>query len=438
MQKKHFHSTLKSWSGIIISVIVLTISSRTSAQNIDYARFLMDSLSAPGLHGRGYVNYGAHQAAEFLVREMASNGIKPFTDSYSQTFGLNVNTFPGSMMINIDGIRMEAGSEFIVSASSPSVNQVFDLLFTDEDFFKNEKKIRKLAGKDLKTTMLAFDRSALEGEAAYLADSLLTYNFLGAGGFVLINSKNKLVWSVWPGENQKKFPVIEILEDALPRKPKNIALSIDAEYLTNHSVRNITGYIPGAVSPDTFMVFTAHYDHLGRMGRETYFPGANDNASGVAMMLDLARHFSDTANQSPYSIAFIALTAEEMGLKGSEYFVENPWFPLASIRFLINLDMVGTGSEGITIVNGTIYEDAFETLVKINADNNYIPKVAKRGESCNSDHCPFYQKGVPSIFIYSLGNEHREYHSIYDQSHRVPFTEYEDIFRLLRDFVLTY
>lgn len=438
MQKKHFHSTLKSWSGIIISVIVLTISSRTSAQNIDYARFLMDSLSAPGLHGRGYVNYGAHQAAEFLVREMASIGIKPFTDSYSQTFNLNVNTFPGSMMVNIDGIRLEAGSEFIVSASSPSVNQVFDLLFTDEDFFKNEKKIRKLAGKDLKNNLLAFDRSVLEGEAAKLADSLLAYNFLGAGGFLLINSNNKLVWSVWPGENQKKFPVIEILEDALPRKSKNIALSIDAEYLSNHSVRNITGYIPGAVSPDTFIVFTAHYDHLGRMGRDTYFPGANDNASGVAMMLDLARHFSDTANQSPYSIAFIALAAEEMGLKGSEYFVENPFLPLGNIRFLINLDMVGTGSDGITVVNGTVYENAFETLLKINADNNYIPKVAKRGESCNSDHCPFYKKGVPSIFIYSLGNEYREYHSIYDQSYRVPFTEYEDIFRLLRDFVLTY
>jgi hypothetical protein len=438
MQKSHIQSSCLTWFTLLLSVILLTAGNRSSAQKIDYARFLMDSLSAPGLHGRGYFEYGAHQAAEFIVREIARNGIKPFSDSYSQSFGLNVNTFPGSMMVNIDGIRLEAGSEFIVSASTPSVNQVFELLFTDENFFENEKKIQKLAKKDLKTTLLAFDRSVLKGEAAKLADSLLSDNFLGAGGYLLINSKNKLVWSVWPGENQKKFPVIEIIEDALPRKAKNLALSIDAEYLNNHSVRNIIGYIPGSVSPDAFLVFTAHYDHLGRMGRETYFPGANDNASGVAMMLDLARHFADSTNQPAFSIAFIALAAEEMGLKGSEYYVENPLFPLGNIRFLINLDMVGTGSEGITVVNGTIYEEAFEKLVKINSDNNYIPKVVKRGESCNSDHCPFYQKGVPSIFIYSMGNEHREYHSIYDQSHRVPLTEYEDIFRLLRDFVLTY
>ena len=127
-----------------------------------------------------------------------------------------------------------------------------------------------------------------------------------------------------------------------------------------------------------------------------------------------------------------------MGLKGSSYYVENPFFPLESIRFLINLDMVGTGSEGITVVNGTVYTDAFAKLDSINTANDYIAQVAERGESCNSDHCPFYQKGVPSVFIYSRGKEYLEYHNIYDLPEYLPFTKYEGIFRLLRDFTTIY
>jgi Zn-dependent M28 family amino/carboxypeptidase len=267
---------------------------------------------------------------------------------------------------------------------------------------------------------------------------MLATNFLGAGGYLLINNENKLGWSVWPGEVQKSFPVVEVREDALPRKPKNLALTIEAEYNQNMEVKNVLGFIPGTTAADTFLVFTAHYDHLGRMGSETYFPGANDNASGIAMMLDLARYFSKSANQQKYSIAFIALAGEELGLKGSTYFVENPFFPLENIRFLINLDMVGTGSEGITVVNGAIYPEAFALLDSINGANNYLVKVASRGESCNSDHCPFYQKGVPSIFIYSRGMEYLEYHNIYDLPQNLPFTEYDDIFRLLRDFIKIY
>jgi Zn-dependent M28 family amino/carboxypeptidase len=100
--------------------------------------------------------------------------------------------------------------------------------------------------------------------------------------------------------------------------------------------------------------------------------------------------------------------------------------------------MVGTGSEGITIVNGTVYPKAFALLDSINTSNNYLLNVTPRGESCNSDHCPFYQKGVPSVFIYSRGKEYQEYHNIYDLPQNLPFTEYVDIFSLLRDFIKIY
>lgn len=422
----------------LLILLFLAIGITAGAQDIDFAHYIVNKLAAPKMEGRGYVNYGSHQAAEFLAQEMVKSGLRPFKDTYSQTFPLSVNTFPGIMMAIMDRKTLKPGADFLISASSPSVNQVYELIFPKEKVFESVDKLQKLNKDGLASAMIAFDRSALKGEAARLADSLLNYNFIDAGGYLLINSKNKLAWSVWPGEIQKSFPVVEIREDALPRKPKNLALSIEAEYKKDVELRNLVGYIPGTTAADTFMVFTAHYDHLGRMGSETYFPGANDNASGIAMMLDLARHFSKSAHQQKYSIAFIALAGEEMGLKGSTYFVENPFFPLENIRFLVNLDMVGTGSEGITVVNGTVYTDAFAKLDSINTANEYLTNIASRGESCNSDHCPFYQKEVPSIFIYSRGKEYLEYHNIYDLPQYLPFTKYEEIFRLLRDFTTTY
>jgi Zn-dependent M28 family amino/carboxypeptidase len=195
------------------------------------------------------------------------------------------------------------------------------------------------------------------------------------------------------------------------------------------------GYVRGVVEPDSFLVFTAHYDHLGRMGKDVYFPGANDNASGTAMLLDLARYYSAEGKQPWYSIAFICLSGEETGLNGSGYYTRNPLFPLKQIKFLVNLDMVGTGSEGITMVNATVFKEAYERMVKINADHEYILTVKQRGESCNSDHCPFYQMGVPAVFIYSQGKEFTEYHNPDDKSSILPLTEYKDIFRLMVDFM---
>jgi len=113
-------------------------------------------------------------------------------------------------------------------------------------------------------------------------------------------------------------------------------------------------------------------------------------------------------------------------------------FPLEQIAFLINLDMVGTGSEGISVVNGKIFTRQYEKLAKINAEKAYVATVTQGGESCNSDHCPFYKKGVPAVFIFSKGKEHREYHNIYDSRDRIPFTDYTDIFSLMRDFINSY
>jgi Zn-dependent M28 family amino/carboxypeptidase len=173
------------------------------------------------------------------------------------------------------------------------------------------------------------------------------------------------------------------------------------------------------------------------MGKNAWFPGANDNASGVAMLMDLANYYAKPENQPYWSVAFMLFSGEEAGLKGSTHYTKNPLFMPEGMNLLINLDMVGSGSDGITIVNSIAYKGLYDDMVKINSENNYLPEIKARGEACNSDHCPFYNMGVKSIFIYTMGDEHLEYHTIYDTNDDFPFTAYDGLFRLLTDYVST-
>jgi Zn-dependent M28 family amino/carboxypeptidase len=185
--------------------------------------------------------------------------------------------------------------------------------------------------------------------------------------------------------------------------------------------------VKGTANSQKFLVVTAHYDHLGRMGSDTYFPGANDNASGVAEMLALAAYFAK--NPLHKNILFVAFTGEEAGLLGSKYFVRNPPIPLDSIDFLLNLDLSGTGDEGITVVNATLYPEIFDKLVSLNKENNYVAKVKKRGPAANSDHYYFTENSVPAFFIYTLGGI-KAYHDVYDKPETLPLDEAADLIQL--------
>lgn len=403
------------------------------AQDIDYARKIMDTLSSPSMYGRGYVNNGSEIAAEFLESEMKRIGLQSFDAGFRQPFSVDVMTYPSNMSLSIDGKQLKPGYEFTVFTGSPTLKGTYTIQFIDSSSFRRNgslKKIKKDGGK----TFICYDPSKMKGKFKRMSDSLLVTNFINCAGFIHITTKASISWSVML-RAVFRYPVFTVLESVLPTESKSITIDITAKPVKDYRISNVIGYIKGTTEPDSFIVMTAHYDHLGMMGPEVYFPGANDNASGTAMILDLARYYSKPENKPGKSIVFMAFAGEEIGLEGSDYYVENPVFPLKNISFLINLDMVGTGSEGITMVNATQLPAYYEKMVKINADNEYILKVAKRGESCNSDHCPFYKKGVPAIFIYSMGKEHIEYHNPEDKAAKVPFTEYNDIFSLLRDYI---
>jgi hypothetical protein len=193
---------------------------------------------------------------------------------------------------------------------------------------------------------------------------------------------------------------------------------------------NIIGTLPGTEVPDSFLVVSAHYDHLGKIG-DAYFPGANDNASGVAMLLAMARYFSYPANRLRYSLVFIAFGAEEVGLVGSQYFVEkDPWIPLNRMRFLLNLDLMGNGVEGITAVGGRDFPLEFKYLQHLNDSLHAVPLVKSRANAPNSDHYYFLESGVPGFFVYTLGGP-PHYHDVKDTPQALQLSNYGGLLKLM-------
>jgi Zn-dependent M28 family amino/carboxypeptidase len=197
----------------------------------------------------------------------------------------------------------------------------------------------------------------------------------------------------------------------------------------------VIGYIKGSQYPDSFIVFSAHYDHLGMMGKWALFPGANDNASGVAMMLDIMHHYAKS--KPKYSIAFMAFSGEEVGLFGSYYYTQHPLFDLRQISMLINLDLMGTGDKGMTVVNATLFPKEFQDIQVINLTKDYLPTVNPRGKAQNSDHYFFSENGVKAFYFYLMG-EYHYYHDVYDLPEVLTLSKYNEAFKLIVDFTDDY
>jgi hypothetical protein len=387
----------------------------------------VDSLTSPSFHGRGYVDDGEKIAAAFISGEYKKSKLKSFGDSYFQPFTLPMNTFPDTIDIFVDGKKLVPGQDFVLASSSPSVGDEFELLW----FMKDTSGIPRF---DKNVDTILIEKKVIVTD---MSPRKFPYEKHNPMGYVFLQ-KEKTMWHVSDGWEVKDYFSLQIVQNKISKENKTLRIKCENRFFENYPTQNVIGYIKGKKRPNSYFVFTAHYDHLGQMGPEAYFPGGNDNASGSAMLLDLLRYYSLPENQPDISMVFMAFSAEEAGLLGSKFYTENPLFPLEEIKFLVNLDMVGSGSKGIKVVNGSVFKKEFDKLVKINTENEYLLKVNTRGEAANSDHYFFYDKGVPSFFIYTLGPECIEYHSIYDNPKNVPFTEYEDLFRLLVAFEKTF
>ncbi len=418
-----------------ILILLITLPLVSFSQSREYAREILDQLCASSFDGRGYVNGGERKAADYIKKEMQSMGLKAYTEDYFQKFNLSANTLGGKLCVKINKKKLEPGVDYLIDAEATTQKATYPVKKVSAATLKDEQG---LANTLLNSgpVFLLIDTEEFtdkeDGRFLYELAGLIKchpdQNISIKGAIFL--SPNKLTWT--PGPMACERTVIRLLKKNAPEKIEKISIDVVNQFHEKYPSQNVIGYIPGKVHPDSLIVMTAHYDHLGRMGKDTYFPGANDNASGIAMMLNVAKHYAQ--NRPDKSMVFMAFGSEEIGLIGSRFFVENPLFPLANINFLINLDILGTGEDGIQVVNGSIHRDKFDRMVAMNSDNDWLKQVKIRGSMCKSDHCFFHEKGVPAFYIYTLGGV-AFYHDIYDKSETLPLTEFEDIMQLLIHFI---
>jgi hypothetical protein len=405
------------------------------AQNLEKTKQRIEVLASPKFHGRGYVKNGVNIAADYIVDELKETKVKYFGNSYHQPFFVNVNTFPSKLELKIDDKLLNLGTDYIIGHASSDFKGKYDLLIVDTLLLNNtDEFINSIKDKDTSKKILVIDHKFIhEDKSKKFFIHLIYSNFLNFAGIIEL-IPNELLTSV--GTYKQKYPLIKIKREAFPCNSNEVFINIKSKFIKNFKTKNIIGYVEGA-KKDEYVVFSAHYDHVGMMGKKVYVPGAQDNASGTALLLDLADYYSK--NNPEYSIVFMFFGGEELGLLGSNHYIKNPLFDLSKIKLLINLDMVGTGDDGITIVNAENeeYKDIWKVFERINNENYFLSEMKPRGISNNSDHAPFYEKNIPAIFIYTMGGN-TFYHNMKDTPETLTFAGYNGLFKLLTKFVSEY
>lgn len=417
-----------------ICYIFLFASISVYAQDKEYAKSVVSRLASPEMKGRGYVQNGDQLAAQFIYDEYEKIGLKNFKNNYFQKYTTSVNSFPGKMSVSIDGVEQVPGKDYLIYDGSASVKGTYKTMRLEIGDILNKDKLKnRMRGAIGKFVVVdAYKTEDYNQEELTLIsdfiDYLKYYPDVNAAGSIVLTA-GKLTWDA--STAQYKRPGLTLKVDSGEIVIKEISLDVEATFIEKHKTQNVVGYVDGERT-DSMIVLIAHYDHLGMMGSETMFPGANDNASGIAMLLNLAKHYKTV--KPKFKTVFIAFSGEELGLLGAKYFVENPLIELNKIKFLLNFDISGTGDDGIQIVNGSIFKAQFDLISGINDRDKLLAEVKIRGEACNSDHCVFYRKNVPCFFIYTLGGI-KAYHDIYDKAETLPLTEFDDYFKLVVRFI---
>ncbi len=223
-----------------------------------------------------------------------------------------------------------------------------------------------------------------------------------------------------------------------PKNAESVKLDIDNNMIENHITNNVIAYVEGKRAVDSFLVFTAHYDHIGVMGKKVFFPGANDNASGVAMLVSLAEHYSKPENQPECSMLFLAVAGEEAGLLGSKYFVENPLVSLDKIKYVVNFDMIADNCEDIYCEISEPAQSGLDLFNTINEEHSYFAKLDQGDIAGNSDHFSFAEKDVPAICFLMKGDYFAIYHTPADNNDNIDLTNFPKLYKMVCEFVEKY
>ena len=383
------------------------------------------------LEGRRAGTKGEKLAAEYIISQFKKSGLQPKGDNnnWLQTFdiydGRQVN--PASHLI-INGHDLQLNEDYFPFPFSPdaSTEAAVSLALAESDvpWFTDLKDLLEENKENPHFDLTAAIIAKAKHAANKGATALILYNTSGEADKLKFESKDR--------NELLKIPVLYISGDARKKYLADEEGNYDIKLKTDIGAKqrhgnNVIGFINNNAT--TTVVFGAHYDHLGygedgnsmhRTGPQQIHNGADDNASGTAALIELARLLKSSKLKSN-NYLFVAFSAEELGLNGSKYFTENPVVDLTNVNYMINLDMVGRLNDSTKTVTvggyGTspLWSQVFSTMqnqksLKFKFDSSGIGP---------SDHTSFYRKNIPVLFYFT--NIHSDYHRPSDDHNKINY-----------------
>ncbi|MBI3207654.1 MAG: M28 family peptidase [Candidatus Solibacter usitatus] len=454
---------------LLLSAGLVWAAPRAGVSELDAGSYLnhIKFLASEKLQGRSNGSAELDRAAAYIAKQFRAAGLKPVGASYFQEFDITVKARLGPknhLAVQSGGAKqmMKLKDDFIPMSFSSTAKLGCPIVFAGYGISAKEYNYDDYAGIDVKGKCVLvmryepqeFDEKSVFNGKVYTEHSQLpskgfNARLKGAKAIILVNNMwnrpsesdrlekfgqangpadtgiayLQLKWSVaekWMKDAGKdlKQTLEEIDKDLKPRSfafPDSMRLELETEVQqVRKRVRNVAGYLPG--NSDEYIVIGAHYDHLGLGDNHSLAPslvgkvhhGADDNASGTAGVLELARYFGGKA-KAQRGILFLTFAGEELGLLGSSYFVNHPMLPLEKAAAMINMDMIGRVNNGKVYVGGTGTGSTLKSIVEKSANEAAIQiDLSDKSGYGSSDHTSFTTKQVPVLFFFS--GLHGDYH----------------------------
>ena len=413
------------WVAVLL-VMVLSCAA-AGAQDLPRYKKIVKQLSSAKYQGRGYARDGVRKAGKYIARQFEKAGADEVT---LQPFTLDINTFNGDMEMWADGRKLVAGIDFSMREYSPGVHGEFPVYHVDTLNFDEEKLFADLARPEYANCLVCCEFWFTYKHRAVFSKLQKKDGCTNAG--LLYEWTSPIKFYKAYGEKVVDKPIIWVTPEAIAGV-RSVKLNVDNEFLKGYETENVIARVNGR-RHDGCYVFTAHYDHLGNLGRKVYYPGANDNASGTAAIILLAKYYAE--HQPEYDMYFLAFSGEDANLRGSTWYAEHPVVPLDQIRYLFNLDMIGDDNPVQYCEVSDAGMEKYPLFEQVNRDEGLFQALNRGDLAANSDHYPFATRGVPCIFLENQeGSAFPYYHTPKDNRKTVRFDSYEPVFRLVTGFI---
>jgi len=414
---------------LFIVLVAIAASAAMHAQDLDAYKRHVSVLASKTMEGRGYVNDGVRKAEEYIVKEYEKAGVD---EIILQPFTIDINTFPGKVKMSVDGQSLRPGDDFTAREFSIGAKGTYKLVYIDTLGYDAQAIMEKLSDAKYKDYYGVID---------FLRGRRLCKEFRESGAWndlplagMIYQWRDPLKFYKAYGEKVSQKPVLWVSKD-FPKDAKSIKVNIQNEFREGYLNNNIIARIKGE-SSDSTLVLMAHYDHLGHFGKDQYYPGVNDNASGTAALLTLAAYYAQ--NKPRFDIVFLSVAAEETGLRGSEYYVQHPIYPLDQIKYLVNIDMIGDNAPAQYCEISDEGLQGLELMREFNSVNDYFTELNRGTLAANSDHYPFAQNHVPCVmFEQEDGDCFQYYHTYHDDLEHAQYETYPKIFSLVLNLFAT-